>query len=72
MEKKIFEFKQGHGWFPGYMRETDVISCIDSGLWKWHILLVEKFVDTNELKQREREFLSRMIRIFLKPSMAMG
>ena len=51
MRKKIYEFKQGHGWFPGYVRETDVISCIDSGMWKWHILLVE----ANEIIERERE-----------------
>ena len=50
MRKKIYEFKQGHGWFPGYVRETDIISCIDSGMWKWHILLVE----ANEIIERER------------------
>lgn len=49
--KKIYEFKQGHGWFPGYVRETDVISTIDSGMDKWHILLVE----ANEIIERERE-----------------
>ena len=60
MRKKIYEFKQGHGWFPGYVRETDIISCIDSGMWKWHILLVE----ANEIieREREREFLSRIAR----------
>lgn len=51
---KIFELKQGHGWFGGYIRETDVISCVDSGMWKWHILLVE-LADSNEIIERERE-----------------
>ena len=55
MKKKYYELKQGHGWFGGYIRETDVISCVDSGMWKWHILLVEKLVETNETTQRERE-----------------
>ena len=72
MRKKIYEFKQGHGWFPGYVRETDVISCIDSGMWKWHILLVEKLVETNETTQRERRFLSGMIGMLWKPSMVMA
>lgn len=53
--KKIFEFKPGHGWFSGYVRETDVISCIDSGMAKWHILLVEKIEETNKIIERERE-----------------
>ena len=48
--KRIFELKIGHGWFPGYARETDVISTIDSGMDKWHILLVE----ANEIIERER------------------
>lgn len=54
--KKIYELKQGHGWFGGYIRETDVISCVDSGMWKWHILLVERVLaDANEIIERERE-----------------
>lgn len=61
--KKIYELKQGHGWFGGYIRETDVISCVDSGMWKWHILLVERVLaDANEIIEREREYLSRIIR----------
>ena len=74
MKKKYYELKQGHGWFSGYIRETDVISCVDSGMWKWHILLVEKLVETNETTQRERErrFLSGMIGMLWKPSMAMA
>ena len=51
--------KQGHGWFGGYVKQTDVISCVDSGMWKWHILIVEELVDANEITQREREFLSK-------------
>lgn len=74
MKKKYYELKQGHGWFGGYIRETDVISCVDSGMWKWHILLVEKLVETNETTQRERErgFLSGMIGMLWKPSMVMA
>lgn len=54
--KKIYELKQVHGWFGGYIRETDVISCVDSGMWKWHILLVEiVLADANEIIERERE-----------------
>ena len=72
MKKKYFELKQGHGWFGGYIRETDIISTIDSGMWKWHILLVEKLTEANEIIEREREFLSGMIRKLLKPTMAMA
>lgn len=53
-DRRIFELKQGHGWFGGYLRETDVISCVDSGMWKWHILLVE-LADSNKIIERERE-----------------
>lgn len=62
---KIFELKQGHGWFGGYIRETDVISCVDSGMWKWHILLVE-LADSNEIIERERE------RVLIKDHTKMG
>lgn len=55
MKKKYYELKQGHGWFGGYIKETDVISCVDSGMWKWHILIAEKLVETNEIIERERE-----------------
>ena len=54
MKRKYFELKQGHGWFGGYIRETDIISTIDSGMWKWHILLVEKLTEANEIIERER------------------
>lgn len=53
--KKIFEVKPGHGWFGGYLKQTDVISTIDSGMAKWHILVAEMFDDMNELIERERE-----------------
>ena len=53
--KKIFEVKPGHGWFGGYFKQTDVISTIDSGMAKWHILIGELFDNTNELIERERE-----------------
>ncbi len=62
MRKKYYELKQGHGWFGGYIKETDVISCVDSGMWKWHILIAEKLVETNEIIEREREFLLWTIR----------
>ena len=55
--KKYYELKQGHRWFGGYVKQTDVISCVDSGMWKWHILIVEELVEANETTQREREFL---------------
>lgn len=55
MKKKYYEVKVGHGWFGGYMRETDVISTVDSGMWKWHILIAEKFDEMNEIIERERE-----------------
>lgn len=55
MKKKYYELKQGHGWFGGYIKETDVISCVDSGMWKWHILIVEKLAETNKIIERERE-----------------
>lgn len=58
--KKIFEVKPGHGWFGGYFKQTDVISTIDSGMAKWHILIGELFDNTNELI--EREFLLWTIR----------
>ena len=51
--KKFLELKIGHGWFNGYARETDTISTIDSGMSKWHILLVE-LAEDNEITQRER------------------
>ena len=54
------------------MRETDVISTVDSGMWKWHILIAEKFDEMNEIIEREREYLSRMIRILLKHLMGDG
>ena len=54
MKKKYYELKQGHGWFGGYIKETDVISCVDSGMWKWHILIVEKLAETNKIIERER------------------
>lgn len=53
-KKKYFEYKLGHGWFDGYMKQTDVISTIDSGVANWHILIAEKFDDVNELIERER------------------
>jgi len=56
VKKKYYEVKVGHGWFNGYMRETDVISCVDSGMWKWHILIAEKMIEeTNKIIERERE-----------------
>ena len=55
MKKKYYEVKVGHGWFGGYMRETDVISTVDSGMWKWHILIAEKFDEMNEIIERERD-----------------
>ena len=55
--KRYYELKQGHGWFGGYVKQTDVISCVDSGMWKWHILIVEELVEANEITKREREFL---------------
>ena len=46
--KKVYELKVGHGYFGGYVRETDIISTVDTGMWKWHILLVEEECeDTN-------------------------
>ena len=59
--KRYYELKQGHGWFGGYVKQTDVISCVDSGMWKWHILIVEELVETNEIieREREREYLSK-------------
>ena len=53
--KRIFELKNGHGWFGGYIRETDVISCVDSGVWKWHILIVE-LAESNKLIERESSY----------------
>ena len=64
--------KLPHGWFAGYIKEKDVVDTIDATIMYWHTLIVEELADTNELKQREREFLSRMIRMLLKPSMAMA
>ena len=73
MKKKYYEVKVGHGWFGGYMRETDVISCVDSGMWKWHILIAEKIVaETNKLTQREREYLSRIILSWVSPMPTMA
>ena len=71
--KKFLELKIGHGWFNGYARETDTISTIDSGMSKWHILLVE-LAEDNEITQREREFLSRIIQnlVSFMPRMAMA
>lgn len=54
--KRYYELKQGHGWFGGYVKQTDVISCVDSGMWKWHILIVEELVETNEITQRESSY----------------
>jgi len=52
--KRYYELKQGHGWFGGYVKQTDVISCVDSGMWKWHILIAEELVESNEIIERER------------------
>lgn len=53
--KRYYELKQGHGWFGGYVKQTDVISCVDSGMWKWHILIAEELVESNEIIERERD-----------------
>ena len=39
----------------GGCKETDVICTIDSGVSMWHTLIMEKYVETNQLTQRERE-----------------
>lgn len=52
--KRYYELKQGHGWFGGYVKQTDVISCVDSGMWKWHILIAEELVESNEIIEKER------------------
>lgn len=43
----------------GGCKETDVICTIDSGIDKWHTLIMEELVETNEIIEREREFLSK-------------
>ena len=53
--KKYYEFKLAHGWFGGHIKETDVICTIDSGISMWHTLIIEKYEETNEITQRERE-----------------
>ena len=63
-KKTIYEFKLGHGWFKGHKKETDVICTIDSGIAMWHTLILEELADTNKIieREREREFLSKIIR----------
>jgi len=45
----------------GGCKETDVICTIDSGIAMWHTLILEELVETNEIIEREREFLSKTI-----------
>ena len=59
MNKKYYVFKLAHGWFGGGCKETDVICTIDSGIAMWHTLILEELVETNEIIEREREFLSK-------------
>ena len=46
--------KLPHGWFPGKMKETDIIDTIESSIGRWDVVIVE-LADTNEITQRERE-----------------
>lgn len=39
----------------GGCKQTDVICTIDSGISKWHTLIMEELVETNEIIERERE-----------------
>ena len=55
IRKKYYQFKMAHGWFCGGCKETDVICTIDSGIGKWHTLILEELVETNEIIERERE-----------------
>lgn len=52
---KTMTAKLPHGWFGGYMKETDIIDTIESSIGRWDIVIVE----TNKITEREREFLSR-------------
>ena len=70
--KKYKVLKIPHGWFKGYVKEMDVVDTIDATIMYWHTLIVEELADTNEIIEREREFLSRMTRILWKRSMAMA
>lgn len=57
---KTITAKLPHGWFKGKIKETDIIDTIIGSVARWDIVIVE----TNEIieREREREFLSRIIR----------
>ena len=71
--KRYKMLKLPHGWFKGKLKEVDVIDTIDATIMYWHTLIVEEVSNTELIKaEREREFLSRMTRMLLKPSMVMA
>ena len=43
--------KLPHGWFKGYMKQTDVIDTIESSIGRWDIVIVEP----NGTIERERD-----------------
>ncbi len=42
MLQEVYEFKPSHGYFPGSVKQTDIISTIDACIDFQHILLIEK------------------------------
>lgn len=44
MLQEVYEFKPSHGYFPGSVKQTDIISTIDACIDFQHILLIERFV----------------------------
>ena len=49
-DKEIYEVKQGHGFFKGHIKKTDVIGCIDSTIVFWHTLIAEVEPDNDRVK----------------------
>lgn len=40
--KEHYEIKLAHGWNNGSIKRNNVISTIDTGVTKWHLLIGEK------------------------------
>lgn len=40
--KEYYEIKCSHGWNKGSVKRKDIISTIDTGVTKWHLLIGEK------------------------------
>lgn len=56
--------KLSHGWFKGYMKQTDVIDTIESSIGRWDIVIVEP----NGIIEREIPIKNRTKKGYLMAS----